>query len=92
MYVNEMGKEVFSSAFSSLKMQNSIPWTSVEMVPRPRLPDFLPFYPTDSLSTPYGVLTEKAVAPHSSTLAWKIPWAEEPGRLQAMGSRRLGHN
>ena len=30
------------------------------------------------------------MAPHSSTLAWKIPWAEEPGRLQSMGSRRVG--
>ena len=29
---------------------------------------------------------EKAMAPHSSTLTWKIPWAEEPGRLQSMGS------
>ena len=35
---------------------------------------------------------EKAVAPHSSTLAWKIPWTEEPGRLQSMGSLRVGHN
>ena len=35
---------------------------------------------------------EKALAPHSSTLAWKIPWMEEPGRLQSMGSRRVGHN
>ena len=34
---------------------------------------------------------EKAMAPHSSTLAWKIPWAEEPGRLQSMGSLRGGH-
>ena len=34
----------------------------------------------------------KAMAPHSSTLAWKIPWAEEPGRLQSMGSHRVGHN
>ena len=33
----------------------------------------------------------KAMAPHSSTLAWKIPWAEEPGRLQSMGSLRVGH-
>ena len=31
--------------------------------------------------------TEKSMAPHSSTLAWKIPWMEEPGRLQSMGSR-----
>ena len=30
--------------------------------------------------------------PHSSTLAWKIPWAEEPGRLQSMGSQRVGHD
>ena len=33
---------------------------------------------------------EKAMAPHSSTLAWKIPWAEEPGGLQSMGSLRVG--
>ena len=32
--------------------------------------------------------TEKAMAPHSSTLAWKIPWMEEPGKLQSMGSLR----
>jgi len=32
------------------------------------------------------------LAPHSSTLAWKIPWMEEPGRLQSMGSLRIGHN
>ena len=35
---------------------------------------------------------EKAVAPHSSTLAWKIPWMEEPGRLQSMGSLRVEHD
>ena len=34
---------------------------------------------------------EKAMATHSSTLAWKIPWLEEPGRLQSMGSQRVGH-
>ena len=37
-------------------------------------------------------LAEKAMAPHSSTLAWKIPWMEEPGRLQSMGSLRVGHD
>ena len=36
--------------------------------------------------------TEKAMAPHSSTLAWKIPWTEEPGGLHSMGSRRVGHD
>ena len=35
---------------------------------------------------------EKAMAPHSSTLAWRIPWTEEPGRLQSMGSLRVGHD
>ena len=36
--------------------------------------------------------SEKAMAPHSSTLAWKIPWTEEPGRLQSMGWLRVGHD
>ena len=35
---------------------------------------------------------EKEMANHSSTLAWKTPWMEEPGRLQFMGSRRVGHD
>ena len=35
---------------------------------------------------------EKAVAPHSSTLAWKIPWTEEPARLQSMGLQRVGQD
>ena len=35
---------------------------------------------------------EKAMAPHSSTLAWKIPWMEEPGRLPSMGSQRVRHD
>ena len=35
---------------------------------------------------------EKAMAAHSSTFAWKIPWTEEPGRLQSMGSLRVGHD
>ena len=35
---------------------------------------------------------EKEVAIHSSILAWKIPWTEEPGRLQSMGSQRVGHD
>ena len=35
---------------------------------------------------------EKEMAPHSSTLAWKIPWTEEPSMLQSMGSQRVGHD
>ena len=40
----------------------------------------------------YLGIQEKAMAPHSSTLAWKIPWMEEPGRLQSMGLLRVGHD
>ena len=36
--------------------------------------------------------SEKAMAPYSSTLAWKIPWTEEPGGLQSVGSLRVGHD
>ena len=35
---------------------------------------------------------QKEMAAHSSILAWKIPWKEEPSRLQSMGSQRVGHN
>ena len=35
---------------------------------------------------------EKEMATHSSTLVWKIPWTEEPGRLQSMGLQRVGHD
>ena len=41
---------------------------------------------------PISTLPEKTMAPHSSTLAWKIPWMEEPGELQSMGSLRVGHD
>ena len=37
-------------------------------------------------------LLEKEMATHSSILAWKIPWVEEPGGLQFMGSKRVGHD
>ena len=37
-------------------------------------------------------LLEKEMATHSNILAWRIPWTEEPGRLQSMGSQRVGHD
>ena len=40
----------------------------------------------------YSYVLEKAMAPHSSTLAWQIPWMEEPGGLQSMGSLRVRHD
>ena len=52
--------------------------------------------PTKEASLPFAlspyILSEKAMAPHSGTLAWQIPWTEEPGRLQSMGSQRVGHD
>ena len=53
-----------------------------------------PFYRVDhkDLSTELGTESEKATAPHSSTLAWKIPWMEEPDGLQSMESLRVGHD
>ena len=39
-----------------------------------------------------NIKLEKAMATHSITLAWRIPWREEPGGLQSMGSRRVGHD
>ena len=44
------------------------------------------------ISRVLGALLEKAMAPHSSTLAWKILWTEEPGRLQSIELRRVRHN
>ena len=49
----------------------------------PEIKDFTYFYAEHS---------EKAMAPHSSTLAWKIPWSEEPGWLRSMGSWRVGYD
>ena len=44
------------------------------------------------LMTNVDNILEKAIASYSSTLAWKIPWMEEPGGLQSMGSRRVRHD
>ena len=46
----------------------------------------------DQFKIAYIYIAYKAMAPHSSALVWKIPWAEEPGRLQSMGSQRVGHD
>ena len=45
-----------------------------------------------AFSVTIDIGAEKAMAPHSSTLAWKIPWMEEPGGLQSMGWLRVGHD
>ena len=53
------------------------------------------FFTTEPMGKPLEyvcvyLLLEKAMVPHSSTLAWKVPWMEEPGELQSMGSLRVG--
>ena len=49
-------------------------------------------YTNDEIVYNYTHTPEKAMAPHSSTLAWKIPWTEEPGKVQSMGPLRVGHD
>ena len=49
-------------------------------------------WPNTGNSGGVAEMREKAMAPHSSTLAWKIPWMKESGRLQSMGSLGVGHN
>ena len=74
------------------KVSTAIPWEQVKLdkAQRKRRKAGRLYYPT-CIFTSQQLLMEKAMAPHSSTLAWKIPWMEEPGRLQSMGSLRVGH-
>ena len=51
-----------------------------------------PLYETRELCSVVAPSQEKAIATHSPTLAWKIPWMEEPGWLQSMGSLRVGYD
>ena len=51
-----------------------------------------PFRFGGQLARYYVFYMEKAMAPHSRTLAWKIPWTEEPGGPQSVGSLRVGHD
>ena len=52
----------------------------------------LTMWETQVQSLGHEDLLEKEMATHSSILAWKIPWTEAPGRLQSMGSQRVGHD
>ena len=57
-----------------------------------RLKRLPPMRETQVLSLSQEDPLEKEMVIHSSIIAWKIPWTEEPGRLQSMGSQRVGHN
>ena len=89
-------------------MDCSPPGFSVHGIFQARIPEWVAFsysrgssWPRDynrvsciggQISLTLCYLGEKAMATHSSTLAWKIPWTEEPGRLRSMGSLRVGHD
>ena len=86
----------------------SPPGSSVHGIIQARIPEWVAFsysrgssWPRDynrvsciggQISLTLCYLGEKKMATHSSTLAWKIPWTEEPGRLRSMGSLRVGHD
>ena len=85
-----------SGRFCILSLNFSLPW-QFSRLESSAITNFKMYLPISRKSTkilhgddiPH---LEKAMAPHSSTLAWKIPWMEEPGRLQSMGLLRVGHN
>ena len=58
----------------------------------PIVKNMLAMYETQIRSLGWADPLEKEMATHSSILAWEIPWTEEPGRLQSMGSQRVRHN
>ena len=64
-------------------------WTSLVAQTVKRLPTM---WKTRVQSLDHEDLLEKEMVTHSSILAWKIPWTEEPGRLQSMGSQRVGYD
>ena len=78
---------VFIEMFASQKFTKL--WTSLVAQKVKSLPTM---QKTRVRSLGREVPLEKEMVAHSSTLAWKIPWMEEPGRLQSMGSQRVGHN
>ena len=70
--------------WKALKRQTSLVAQTVKRLPTMRETWVLSLGQEDPL--------EKKMATHSNILAWKIPWTEEPGRLQSMGSQRVGHD
>ena len=87
-----------SSLLAFLKWKALFPWQLVRSLSKcyPFLLSVPPFLSQSLSNSLLFILchcwSEKAMAPHSSTLAWKIPWTEEPGGLQSMGSWRFGHD
>ena len=74
-----------------LSPKDYVPPPSSFSSPSTQLIKLKPLPPAELMST-RTVQSEKALAPHFSVLAWRIPWTEEPGGLQSMGSLRVGHD
>ena len=88
---DKQGKhQVGKLAFGSLPLPSQVFTKELSFVLSLSLSFF--FFKTFYFILVYSWLTEKSMAPHSSTLTWKIPWTEEPGRLQSMGSLSVGHD
>ena len=83
-----------STGFSRQEYWSGLPCSPPGVHPHPEIESMSLTSPAlaGRLFTTSATWAEKAMAPHSSTLAWKIPWMEEPGRLQSMGSLRVRHN
>ena len=74
---------LISGSFAFSKTSLNVWKFTVHVLLKPGLENFVHYFTS---------VSEKAMAPHSSTLAWNIPWKEEPGRLQSMGSQRVRHD
>ena len=83
---------LISGSFAFSKSSLNIWKFSVHILLKPGLENFEHYTDSMLLECNCAVVSENAMAPHSSTLAWKIPWTEEPGRLQSMGSLQVGHD
>ena len=78
------GQYIIIIPFSELLFQTSLVAQMVKSLPA--------MWETQVRSLDWEDPLEKEMETHSSTLAWKIPWIEEPGMLQSMGSQRVRHN
>ena len=92
-----MNKWSEKEVLKNLKMRYELPVcyevrTSLVAQMVKRLPIVLTMWETWVQSLGLEDLLEKEMTTHSSILAWKIPWTVEPGRLQSMGSQRVGHD
>ena len=90
--------------FSRQEYWRGVPLPSPGDLPNPGIEPLSPAFQADALTSEPAVketwvqslsredLLEKEMATHSSILSWRIPWTEEPGRLQSIGLQRVGHN